>query len=213
MKHLDLTFDLETCSLSVNAAVLQIAAVAWDRHAQNQSQVFLKNVPEFVANVDLRSCFRDGFDFDSSTQKWWMAQQKEVQEKVFEGDCYPLKEVAENFIAWIKDAMMITGAESVCLWAEGSDYDNAILRTILRTYNLELPFSYRCLRDARTFVIEICSHFILPDAQEGIADNNKVYSVLPKMPDDEHLTHSAIYDAIRTSWALWQAFSLLPDPE
>lgn len=31
MKHLDVTFDLETASLSPTAAIIQIGAVAWNR--------------------------------------------------------------------------------------------------------------------------------------------------------------------------------------
>lgn len=35
MKTLDVTFDLETCSLQPTAAVMSVGAVAWDRTAQD----------------------------------------------------------------------------------------------------------------------------------------------------------------------------------
>ena len=43
MKELDITFDLETCSLSSNAAVMQIAAVAWVRTHEVSESLFKLN--------------------------------------------------------------------------------------------------------------------------------------------------------------------------
>lgn len=40
MKIIDVTFDLETTSLSADAAILQIGAVAWDSTAKGNSPFF-----------------------------------------------------------------------------------------------------------------------------------------------------------------------------
>lgn len=40
MKHLDVTFDLETASLSPTAAIIQIGAVAWNRFEEKSERLF-----------------------------------------------------------------------------------------------------------------------------------------------------------------------------
>ena len=77
MKIIDVTIDLETCSLAANAAVMQVSAVAWNRHATAADELFVKNIPAFDARVDLRSCVMDGFDFDRETIKWWSNKPQE----------------------------------------------------------------------------------------------------------------------------------------
>lgn len=49
MKELDITFDLETCSLASNAAVMQIAAVAWVRTHEVSESLF--NEDDSFSNV------------------------------------------------------------------------------------------------------------------------------------------------------------------
>lgn len=213
MKHLDITFDLETCSLDVNAAVMQVAAVAWNRSAQMTDDLFIPQVVDFVANVDLQSCFFDGFDFDRKTQKFWCDQPQDVKNILMNADKYPLREVIENFFSWITDTKSMVGAETVCLWSQGADFDIAILRHICRKYDLQMPLPYHNFRDARTFIIESGAHFACKDWQTALANHNEVYSAFPNMPEDKHLVHDACYDARRTTWTLWQVFSLLPEPQ
>ena len=69
MKELDITFDLETCSLASNAAVMQIAAVAWVRTHEVSESLF-KEDDSYNTGVDLRSCVMDGLDFDPKTIAW-----------------------------------------------------------------------------------------------------------------------------------------------
>ena len=85
MRLLDITIDLETCSLSSHAAIMQIAAVAWDRLSKDRSQMFFGKVskPEetehFVRNIDLNSQFVEGlWDFDQKTADWWGKQKREA---------------------------------------------------------------------------------------------------------------------------------------
>ena len=84
MKLLDITFDLETTSLSANAAILQIGAVAWDR--DNRNTPFIVNKKDdgdtfstFLYNVALNGQFVGGSDFDKDTQDWWQKQDEKVK--------------------------------------------------------------------------------------------------------------------------------------
>ena len=62
MKHLDITFDLETCSTKVTAAIMQLRAVAWNRNAETSDDIFTIDdgaVKEeyFNMGVDMRKEF------------------------------------------------------------------------------------------------------------------------------------------------------------
>lgn len=211
VKHLDVTIDLESCSLAANAAVLQVAAVAWNRTATDVKSIFALDIIPFESKVDLRSCVMDGFDFDPATLKWWSEKPKELKMKMASGDCYPIEEVFRNLSEWMAEAKKQTEAETITLWAQGTDMDIAILRHVCQKYNIHLPLTYRDFRDARTFIIEIGSLFLLDDWQKGMADHDRVYDELPDVPETDSEEHNAVYDAYRTSWNLWQCFSLLPD--
>ena len=141
MKTLDVTFDLETCSLQPTAAVMSVGAVAWDRTAQDVPF----NLPlapgvqtEFYQHVDLRSAFLDGFTFDQSTANWWAQQNDEAKEALLENDIIPLqplKEVVKNLFDMIVELSKLSGVDEVYLWAQGTDFDVAILRNITRWRN------------------------------------------------------------------------------
>lgn len=206
MKIFDVTIDLETCSLEPNAAVLQVAAVAWQRNALASEELFFTDVPPFDAKVDLRSCVMDGFDFDRDTCRWWSQQPEQLRQEIAGGDCYPVNEVFDNFIQWLTEVKTAHKADTLCIWSQGADFDIAILRNVLRRYNLSLPTSYRNFRDARTFIAEVGSRVILSDPSEGLADHNKIYESLPPFPEKENV-HNALFDARRTSWSLWNIMS------
>lgn len=70
MDNLNITVDLETCSLCPTAAVMSVGAVAWN--PENTETPFLSKKDclcssQFLEHVDLRSQFLDGFDFDAAT--------------------------------------------------------------------------------------------------------------------------------------------------
>lgn len=229
MKYIDVTFDLETLSLAANAAVLQVAAVAWHRHSASPN--IFAGFPPFEAKVDLRSCAMEGFDFDSDTLHWWHEKPQALRDTMASGDCYPIDEVFAQFIQWMQDVKTSTGSDGIMLWAQGSDMDIAILRHVIRKYSLALPLSYRDFRDARTFIIEITNFLFTPAINTALADHDKAYDFLPPFPLDTASSsvsgdaiaapilsaldglpvkvHNALYDAARTSWNLHACFALL----
>ena len=213
LKHLDITFDLETCSLAANAAVIQVAAVAWDR-SSSRAEFGHTPVPFFEAKVDLRSCVMDGFDFDQETVKWWAEKPAALRQVMASGNCYPIQEVFQQFLQWMDEAKVLTGASSLSLWAQGADMDIAILRHVCRFYHLALPVSFHDFRDARTFIVEVAARH-LEQPLSGIADHKLVYDLMPPLPTDlladyASQQHNALYDALRTSWCLHECFQMLP---
>ncbi len=212
MKCIDITFDLETLSLAADAAVLQVAAVAWHRHSATPN-IFV-DFPPFEAKVDLRSCAMGGFDFDPDTLHWWHEKPQAFRDTMASGDCYPIDEVFAQFLQWMQDVKISTGSDGIMLWSQGSDMDVAILRHVIRKYGLKLPLSYRDFRDARTFIIELANFFFTPSLNTALADHEKAYDFLPPFPKSalgglSAEVHNALYDAARTAWNLHACFALL----
>lgn len=93
-RHLDITLDLETTALSSHAAIMQIAAVAWDRFAEDADHMFLTkpgcayarqadDTEHFCVRMDLNSQFVEGlWDFDQSTSAWWRKQNDAAKQAV-----------------------------------------------------------------------------------------------------------------------------------
>lgn len=208
--HIDITFDLETCSLETNAAVIQIAAVAWVRGADIPTMLFPNELPPFDVKIDLRSCVMDGFDFDNKTIQWWTEKPKKLRDSLSSGDCYPIEEAFREFCTWINDIKDQTGASMVSLWAQGSDFDIAILRHVCHKYDITLPVSHQDFRDARSFILEVMASKERPgyvyDAK------GQVYDSLPPFPKEacpDGQPHDALYDAMRTSWNVNECINLL----
>ena len=221
-KHLDITFDLETAGRTANAAVMQVAAVAWRRDAE--SDPFYDDMIIYNEHIDLRTCLVDGFEFDPETVTWWSRRSDAAKRAVCAGLPEPVEEVFNRFLYWMKAVAKNTDAASVCLWCQGSDFDTAILRNICHRYDLDdlddiIPHTQ--LRDARTLILEAAliearrsiegkstraNGIVLPD--QILAGSYDVYKMFDPLPDrytNNSVAHDALYDALRTSWNTWQA--------
>lgn len=221
--HIDITFDLETVATTANAAVMQVAAVAWVRDAEKDPFTLVldgkpvdKNI-FFNKHVDLRTCVTDGFDFDTATVQWWSRQNDVAKKAVCADVAEPVCEAFVHFMEWMNIVKIETRAESICLWCQGMDFDGAILRNICKKYDLRLPFRYQQFRDCRTMILEAavmysdaCSgpHIDLCKPQDILADDRKAYDLYPSLPDEytnSSEAHDALYDAVRSSWNTWLA--------
>lgn len=210
MKHIDITVDLETCALSPNAAVMQIAAVAWNREAANFEELFPQQSICFETKIDLRSSWLLGLDFDPNTQKWWTGRDKEAKERLVAGDVFPLEEAMTGFFDWINDNKSVLKCEHVCLWAQGSDFDIAILRNICCKMNIKLPINCHDFRDARTFIAEVANLVFTRESNKCLYDHHNIYSNIPDYNEMEPgVAHDALFDARRTSYAVYYMLTLL----
>ena len=213
---IDVTVDLETCSLSPTAAVMSIGVVAWKRYGM-ESPFFddgdgvLRN-STFSAHVDLRSMFLNGFTFDQSTADWWSKQSDEAKAALLDNDseeapCQPIDVVVTELFEWIDDIKRKLGDEDLCLWAQGTDFDVAILRYICWKLNLRFKVKHTQLRDHRTFYLELAR--IIWDAAEPNEepfDLSKAYALTTDYKDitDESAAHDPIFDCKRSIYSTWQ---------
>lgn len=214
---IDVTFDFETCSLSPTAAVMSIGAVAWKRYGKespffDEGDGVLRN-STFSAKVDLRSMFINGFAFDKSTAEWWSKQSNEAKAALLDSDsdeapCQPIDVVVNDFFGWIDYIKKKLGDDDICLWAQGTDFDPAILRYICWKLGIKLEIKHTQLRDHRTFYLEMAR--ILWDAAGVKAEPftlDRAYALTTDykdIADDEGAAHDPLFDCKRSIYSTWQ---------
>lgn len=213
---IDVTVDLETCSLSPTAAVMSLGAVAWKRYG-NESPFFdegdgvLRN-STFFAHVDLRSMFINGFAFDKSTAEWWSKQSDEAKAALLDSDneespCQPIDVVVNDLFGWIAYIKKKLGDDELCLWAQGTDFDVAVLRYICYKLGIKFEIKHTSLRDHRTFYLE-CARIIWDAAEPNGErfDLDKAYALTMDYKDitDEGAAHDPVFDCKRSIYSTWQ---------
>lgn len=213
MKHLDITFDLETVSLSPTAAIMQIAAVAWNRF-EEKSKCLFDDADEISLGVDLRSAMMEGFDFDPSTCKWWSEKDASVKDSILNDEPLLIKDALITFGDWIEDVVKDHDAETVCLWAQGTDFDVSVIRYACRKMGVKLPVDYRYVRDARSFILEQGVRLFEGGKEEALSmiksDCECLYDVVCsgfRKPEclQQKVVHNALFDARQTAWNTWCA--------
>lgn len=216
-KHLDFTIDFETCSLSANAAPMQVAVVPWLRDGDDPFSA-PQDVEEmwpdhFLAHVDLRSCIVEDFDFSMETIKWWGRQSAAAKRAVTEGFPEPITDVLVSVLDYIRDIVKQYNLESICLWSQGGDVDIAILRNLCIRYDIDLEetIPHTSFRDCRTVILE-AAQILASSPAKLLASPSTAYDFFDPLPAEYangSVPHDALYDARRSSWYAWQALRLL----
>lgn len=185
MRLLDITLDLETCSLSSHAAIMQIAAVAWDRFAKDDSQMFFgkaskpEETEHFVRTIDLNSQFVEGlFDFDQSTANWWGRQSREAKRavacditndapsevKTEKQSQVLLNNALAELDDWIRKMLSLYKVDNFCIWCQGTDFDIPILRYAAESTRcnklLPMALHHKYFRDCRTAIYECVASWL-----------------------------------------------------
>jgi hypothetical protein len=226
MKHLDITIDFETCAMTANAAVMQVAMVPWLR--DNDADPFsFDDMDIYEGCVDLRTCVVDGFDFDPETIKWWSERNLKAKEAVTKGEPEAVDDVLIGMLNYIRELKEKHALTSIFVWCQGMDFDIAILRNLCRKYGVKLEedIPHTSFRDCRTVILEAAlieasrslngkstraNGIILPEQiLAGSYDVYKMFDPLPERYSAGSEAHDALYDALRSSWNTWQALKWL----
>ena len=230
MKHLDFTIDFETCSLSSDAAIMQVAVIPWLRDADVEPFLSKADAEPFVNYVDLRSCVVEGMDFDPNTITWWSRQSDDAKRAVCRDLPEPIADVLVGVLDFIRRMVKEHSLDSIC-WAHGMDVDIAILRSLCRRFDIDLEsiIPHTQLRDCRTVILEAAYKLACQQLeaivtaktllQDGIplpyqvqADPTLAYKIFAPLPDHYAAgreAHDATYDALRSTWYTWQALKTL----
>lgn len=140
----NIMIDIETLGLNADAAIIEIAAVDFD-----------KETGEIYHEIDL-VIDRNDWDkrrIEASTVAFWMTNSTdEVRKKLFGNNV--LKDKLDY--ALIKLSRFIQGdsrsIDDVDIWCEGTDFDIAILRN---AYKQRTPWLYKNVNDLRT-ITHLC---------------------------------------------------------
>ena len=162
MKHI--MVDLETMGTSADAAIISIGAVAFDPERKQWTH-------KFYCPVDLETSVQAGMRIDPGTVVWWMRQSDEARAAVQGGD--PLAEALQKFSNFVA-AVQNTPDEAVCIWGNGSDFDNVILATAYRLLGHEQPWKFwnnRCYRTVKNLWDPMGQHFERKGAHHNALDD------------------------------------------
>lgn len=128
----DVMLDLETLSTAKDAAILQIAAVQFDRTTGETGIEF---------NVHVR---RPTGHVDTDTVLWWMQQAQAAPL----GRAASTGESEAEALAQFGEFVRLVAPEA--LWSHGATFDIVVLGSAYRRAALAQPWSYRIERDTRT---------------------------------------------------------------
>ena len=215
---LDITIDFETCSLCPTAAVMSIGAVAWKR--DNETSPFYQladgtHDPSsvFSCHIDLRSMFINGFAFDEKTAEWWKAKTDEAKASLLSSDsyelpCRPIDVAVKDLFEGMQDFKKEQYEQDICLWAQGSDFDIAILRNICYKFGIEVPVHYTNFRDHRTFIYETARLIYKAKGESYVP--SKAYNLVEDYKNIEKgAEHDPLFDCKRSIYSTWQLMRML----
>lgn len=192
-KIINIGIDIETLSTFPTAAIVAIAAKAFD-----VDQDYFEYNEQFRANVNVMSAIVNGFHVEQETCNWWAERTDEVKEITLDKKrpLLHIKEALGSFVDWIEVLKEKHECDDVVIWMEGTDFDGAILRNALRCTFPEkgrkaVPWNYRQLRDARTFILEGIRLF------HGNVENP--FELIPK-PETPFLHHDPMGDVEQMIW-------------
>ena len=158
--------DLETLDVTPRASVLTVGGVKFDPNNDSEPH------SEFYYKLDLDSQDRSVND---DTIAWWATQDTAVQEEAFsEEGRISLKQALEEMYPIIWNSNFI--------WANGPTFDMNIIEHAYKSYDMQLPWKFYKVRDART-----------------------VYSLWPGLPK-QPVSHHALDDCRQQIIKLQQTF-------
>ena len=215
---LDITIDFETCSLCPTAAVMSIGAVAWRRDILYSPFYNLKGGKQdpasvFSCHIDLRSMFINGFAFDEKTAAWWKAKTDEAKASLLSNDsydlpCRPIDVAVKDLFEWMQDFKKEQYEKDICLWAQGSDFDIAILRNICYKFGIEVPVHYTNFRDHRTFIYEAARLIYKAKGESYVP--SKAYNLVEDYKNIEKgAEHDPVFDCKHSIYSTWQLMRML----
>lgn len=145
--------DLETLAVTADAVVVSIGAVKFTHKKIEDSA--------FYTPVSVNSNLSLGRRVDENTLSWWMSQ-PETARKVFSQPAISIEEALEQFSDWLK-------GEDVLMWANGADFDLAILQHAYCQLGVTVPWKFwnnRCFRTVKNTV-----PFKVPPVDVGVKHN------------------------------------------
>ena len=157
--------DLETYATGPDAMVLSLGACFFNE----------EEVGDGIYLVLSREDQWGKREINADTMKWW-DQQSDKAKEVLTAPQTPVKNALNCFTQFIE--LFADNPKDVEMWGNGSDFDNVILGTLYRDFEVERPWKYsnnRCYRTLKNICLAHDSH---------------------DLPEREGTHHNALDDAI-----------------
>lgn len=145
--------DIETLSNKTNAAIVEIAAVEFNKKNGNIGETFHRKIKS-DSWFDLPSR-----DVNADTLKWWLKQSEEARKNIYEdkADDVPIYDALSELALFIKDcdnkSHIQNDDRSVVVWSNGSVFDISILENAYNAIqSIKIPWKFWAINDVRTIV-------------------------------------------------------------
>ena len=174
LNTINIVLDIETLGTAEDAAIIQIGAVVplFDRGFITPGVSH-----EFDCTARYENCLRlvgqGVLSMDDSTMNWW--QNQPTRTEVFSGQVTYI-DMLIAFKEWVK--RLGDDEMKVCVWGNGSDFDNKILTHSLDAHGIHDAWSFRNNRCFRT----LKALYPVPDS-------------VAKMSHEGEIKHTGIGDA------------------
>lgn len=130
--------DLETTGRYAGCGILSIGACTFGHHGERK---------QFYVRIDPDSNLIYGLANDADTMAWWAKQPTQTYQEAWGGKMN-LVEALENFAHWLEE--LAGDGNTVELWGNGADFDNAILTYAYAACDMQQPWNFRNSRCFRT---------------------------------------------------------------
>lgn len=139
--------DLETLGRTPGCAILSIGAVEFSRAGLGK---------EFYEVINVDSCLEHYLAQEEKTQKWWEDQSHEARQVLRDAANEETSVgLYDGLIAFNRYVQSIGGKREVCVWGNGSDFDNAILAVAYKMVQEEPAWEFwnnRCYRTLKNTI-------------------------------------------------------------
>ena len=136
LKYPDVMVDVETTGLTPHAcALIQIGAVPFNYHT---GEIDTTNMFKISLTMPRNRYWTD------DTQRFWMVDNAEVYSQIM-NEAQPCEAAFRRFHQWACDL------GDVRFWSKGM-LDWNMIESYCKSYNLDMPFNFRQVKDMRSFV-------------------------------------------------------------
>lgn len=141
------TIDIETFGTNANAPIVSLGAVAFNADGIIENS-------ELYLVIDHTDALEHGAVINPETVKWWKAQSEDAR-AVLSRDIERIS--TSNALHRLQRYLNELG-EDVCVWGNGSDFDNAILNYMFNAFGMKTPWKFwnnRCFRTMKSIYPKI----------------------------------------------------------
>jgi hypothetical protein len=141
LQMLNVMIDNETLDTTPSAVILSIGAVKFCKHTPDRLG------EKFYAVLDIDEQKQRGRTVSADTLEWWQKQSKAARVVLDTTERRPVHEVLSELHDFIFDIDVAAGG--MCVWGNGSDFDNPQIASLFQMYGFDLPWKFwnnRCFR-------------------------------------------------------------------